>query len=583
MATLSLGKEPGVYIQEEVNTGLAITEARLKVAGLVGHSKPTLNVYNIEVTHTGETDTMDYAGTNVLEILSVSDYLNAYGSNLPQYTDYTWKAGANGNKIVWATEAKGTLSFTANPTAEETVTVGSVTYKFVSDLAAANDVLLGDSAAATAANLVAAINGAEGAGTTYGEGTVANAAATAALTVDVVTVTAVAAGASGNSVALESTSGSVDASGATLTGGGASAETPDVGATYYVSAIIKKDASYYVPRRFADANSVAAYYGPEWYVENGENKINEITLAARLMFNNGANEIYCCEAERSAEGKVDITNVENAIMLLDDIELQSIVCIYEDAEEEQAQSIQQFLAQRVVIDSATENQRERVGFICALSDDVDTIVSQSESYKEQRIVNVAPSKCTVLATDAAGTAQEFEVSTNFAAAACVGMLVNNARPVSQPLTRQYPVGIYGVSATYTRPNIEKLSAAGVMLLKERDGSVMVNQSVTTDNTNQNNRELSVVLIKDEVMKDLRYNLDRDYIGKAYNRKTTPTKIKTSIVNILNQYLDTLIESFNEGDIVVTADPDDTTRVNVSLAFAVLRPLNYIYISFTVTL
>ena len=34
MATLSLGKEPGVYIQEEVNTGLAITEARLKVAGL---------------------------------------------------------------------------------------------------------------------------------------------------------------------------------------------------------------------------------------------------------------------------------------------------------------------------------------------------------------------------------------------------------------------------------------------------------------------------------------------------------------------------------------------------------------------
>ena len=54
------------------------------------------------------------------------------------------------------------------------------------------------------------------------------------------------------------------------------------------------------------------------------------------MFNNGANEIYCCEAERSADGKVDITNVENAIMLLDDIELQSIVCIYEDAEEEQA-------------------------------------------------------------------------------------------------------------------------------------------------------------------------------------------------------------------------------------------------------
>ena len=152
-----------------------------------------------------------------------------------------------------------------------------------------------------------------------------------------------------------------------------------------------------------------------------------------------------------------------------------------------------------------------------------------------------------------------------------------------PLTRFTPVGIYGVSKVYTRPEIEKLSAAGTFVIKERDNNVLVNQSVTTDNTNQNNRELSVVLIKDEVLKDLRYNLDRDYIGKYFNRKTTPTKIKTSIVNILTSYLDTLIEDFDESNIIVTPDGEDTTRVNVRLAFSVLRPLNYIYISFQVVI
>ena len=464
MATIKLGKEPGVYSQEEINPALAITEARLKVAGLVGHSTPTLTVQNVAVVRgTGDTDTLPYAGTLVQEVLSISDYVNANGTNLPQYaltTDYTWEKGASGNVITWETD--GTK--------------------------------------------------------------------------------------------------------------------PEEGATYYVNLVVQKDDTYYVPKKFADAQSVKAYYGPEYYTnEEGEDVVNEISLAARLMFNNGANEIWICEAKLGAGGTPSAENVKAAISLLDDIELQTIVCTYMD------EDIQRFLATRVVIDSATENQRERIGWVCALEDDVETIVTQSKSYKEQRIINVAPSKVTVIAENNEGVAKEFEVQSTFAAAACTGMLVDNSRPVSTPLTRTTPVGIYGVSKVYTRPEIEKLSAAGTFVLKSRDGSVLVNQAVTTDNSNQNNREVSVVLIKDEIIKELRYNLDRDYIGKAFNRNTTPTKIKTSIVNILNQYLDTLVESFDSSDIVVTPDGEDTTRVNVKLAFAVLRPLNYIYISFMVTI
>lgn len=65
------------------------------------------------------------------------------------------------------------LTFTAklaigtNPTADETVSVNGVTFKFVASPSAAGDVDLGANATASIANLVAAINGGSGAGTAY--------------------------------------------------------------------------------------------------------------------------------------------------------------------------------------------------------------------------------------------------------------------------------------------------------------------------------------------------------------------------------------------------------------------------------
>ena len=163
------------------------------------------------------------------------------------------------------------------------------------------------------------------------------------------------------------------------------------------------------------------------------------------------------------------------------------------------------------------------------------------------------------------------------------MTTNNTVTVAEPLTRKNPVGIYGLSKEYTRPEIEKLSAAGTTVLVTRNGAVSVNQAVTTDNTNQNKREVSVVLIKDEVIKTIRYNLDKEYIGHFYDRNSTPTRIKSSIMLMLNDMVGSLIQGYDASDIIVTPDADDTTRVNVKMAFSVLRPLNYIYISFQVTI
>lgn len=104
--------------------------------------------------------------------------------------------------------ATGSVNLTAGqPSAADQFTIGGVTYTFVSAVGATNgNVLIGASAAATIANLVAAINFAAGEGTTY-IGVAANPNVKAA--VDTVTtvadITALLPGTQGNSIGLAAT------------------------------------------------------------------------------------------------------------------------------------------------------------------------------------------------------------------------------------------------------------------------------------------------------------------------------------------------------------------------------------------
>jgi len=55
-------------------------------------------------------------------------------------------------------KATASIDFSGQPTAEDTITLGSKTYTFVETLASANDVLIGSALVNTAVNLISAIN-----------------------------------------------------------------------------------------------------------------------------------------------------------------------------------------------------------------------------------------------------------------------------------------------------------------------------------------------------------------------------------------------------------------------------------------
>jgi hypothetical protein len=134
------------------------------------------------------------------------------------------------------TRSHATVTITAAPTADDTVVVNGHTYKFVAAVAAANDVAIGGNVATAAANLAAAINAAgNGNGTAYGPGTVANADASAVSAAGVVTLTALSSGVGGNALTLTKTGAAITVSGATFTGGSASAGTYVVTEDYLIN------------------------------------------------------------------------------------------------------------------------------------------------------------------------------------------------------------------------------------------------------------------------------------------------------------------------------------------------------------
>lgn len=122
-----------------------------------------------------------------------------------------------------AAAATGTLTLVANPTDGDTVTIGTKTYTLQDTLTNTNgNVKIGATASDTLDNLIAAINLAAGAGTTYAAATTVHPTVTAAAGAgDTMTVTAKSTGTAGNAIATTETftnSGNVFGA-ATLAGG----------------------------------------------------------------------------------------------------------------------------------------------------------------------------------------------------------------------------------------------------------------------------------------------------------------------------------------------------------------------------
>lgn len=138
-----------------------------------------------------------------------------------------------------ASAAEGVVTLGANPTADDTVTIADKTYKFVSSPSDANDVKIGTNAAGTIANLTAAINGGEGAGTDYGTGTTANAYVSATAGSGKVDLEAKSAGSAGNAIGLSASFTSSSNTVTAFSGGADAGSAAKIGCCFTVDSTDK--------------------------------------------------------------------------------------------------------------------------------------------------------------------------------------------------------------------------------------------------------------------------------------------------------------------------------------------------------
>lgn len=102
-----------------------------------------------------------------------------------------------------AVKASGTLTYSTNPSASDTITVGTTTLTYVASDPTSSQILIGDTLADTLANTVARLP----------------ASVVGSVSSGVLTITAAVGGTAGNSIALAESSSAISASGANLSGG----------------------------------------------------------------------------------------------------------------------------------------------------------------------------------------------------------------------------------------------------------------------------------------------------------------------------------------------------------------------------
>ncbi|MDR3474331.1 MAG: hypothetical protein P4M09_21990 [Devosia sp.] len=191
---------------------------RSQTAGIPRQWDDTISAVDIALV-TGDTPSI------VTEDLEV-----AANQNLPALSVVGFDANGRLVKATSTVEATGALTFSGTGTAADTVTIGTTVYTLaVAPDVTVNEVKIGATAAETAANLAAAVNGGDGAGDLYGSATLPHPDVVASAAGAVVTITAKVGGTAGNSIATTEAGTGTSFGAATLTGGTATPSSRAIG------------------------------------------------------------------------------------------------------------------------------------------------------------------------------------------------------------------------------------------------------------------------------------------------------------------------------------------------------------------
>ena len=237
----------------------------------------------------------------------------------------------------------------------------------------------------------------------------------------------------------------------------------------------------------------------------------------------------------------------------------------------------QYLKTSNVTQSGIRYANEHVSYFgFALNTSPTVAQTFARAMNSERMIGIYPDGGITTLTDELGNTIEYLVDGSLLASAIAGRDVSPAFDVAEPLTRKQIVGFTRLYRRMDSVTALQTANAGLTVLEETAGGIIIKLDMTTDLTSVLTRTPSVIRIKDFVQRGTRAALD-PYIGQKFLSGKT-----NEIESTLGSYLGSLrraqiIQDFS--GIKATVDPADPTTVNVVAYYAPVLPLLWILVTF----
>ncbi len=215
--------------------------------------------------------------------------------------------------------------------------------------------------------------------------------------------------------------------------------------------------------------------------------------------------------------------------------------------------------------------------ICGMdTDSVLALTEQAQSLNSERMVLVGGTAALSWTPAISGGI--------YGAAALAGALAGETDPAA-PMNGAELLGLSAVAQRFSESEIDSLVQGGVTILESLGSIVSVVRAVTTRTTTDGTadsswRELTTIMIVDDVIPGIRNSLRRRFVRKKNNEATRGAICSQVAVELESRLRREIINGY--GDITAEMDEEDPTICNVSFSFVVVHGISRIYLTAHIT-
>lgn len=342
------------------------------------------------------------------------------------------------------------------------------------------------------------------------------------------------------------------------------------------------DANYLTPLRTRNFSDVQDAFGPPIDLNTGA-IVSPLSFAAQIAFENNANELVLVPTAGSADSVTRTQLTDAYAKLASFYDVNVIVPLSVGITGTQAQpgdTINVGSDLNSFLSTSANDGLFRVGILGFSNDATLEPIAALSNFQSRRMVLAWPNRLNYYN---GYKNQTIEVSGYYLAAAYAGRIAS--LPVQMPLTKKQINGFSGFPMTMAQQmsitQKNTWSSAGVAVTEaSRTGQLTVRHGTTTDRSNIQTRELSLVRAKDALVELIQQTMDSAGLIGTYIDADTPTRIKGVITGCLEaaKGSEVIIDYSNLAIRTLSTDP---SVLQVKFQYKPAYPLNYIVVAFSI--